>query len=65
MDTNVREELATQTLVGKANEVLSDRQTRKLSDRDRDIFLAMLDEDMEPNEAFNSAFEARDRLIAK
>ena len=47
------------------DEVLERHHTHKLSNRDRDIFLALLDADDEPNEALKSAFQAHDKLIAK
>lgn len=58
-------DFAIQTLVRTANEVLERQQARTLSDRDRDIFLALLDDEMEPNEALRSAFAAREHLLAK
>ena len=41
-------DFAVQALMARANEVLEHQPVRKLSDRDRDIFLAPLDEDAEP-----------------
>ncbi len=58
-------DFAVQTLVTKANEVLEHQHLRTLTDRDRDIFLAMLDADAEPNEALKSAFAAHKQLIAQ
>ena len=58
-------DFAIQTLVRTAQEVLERQQTRTLSDRDRDIFLALLDDETEPNEALRSAFAARAHLLAK
>mgnify|MGYP000323084526 CR=1 FL=1 len=58
-------DFAIQTLLERANEVLEHYEMRKLSDRDRDIFLALLDEEPQPNEALRGAFAAHDRLIAK
>lgn len=58
-------DFAIHALVNVADEVLERHHTRKLTDRDRDIFLAMLDADDEPNEALRSAFEAHNDLIAK
>ena len=46
-----------------AHEVLEQQQQRKLSDRDRDVFLAMLDADAEPNDALRNAFETHKQLI--
>ena len=50
-------DFAIQALIAKATEVLERQQLRILSDRDRDIFLAMLDSDAEPNEALRKAAE--------
>lgn len=52
-------------LTESADEVLERHQFRKLSKRDRDIFLAMLDADDDPNEKLVEAFRARRKLIAK
>ena len=49
----------------KQHEDLSEEVTTKLSDRDRDIFLALLDSDEEPNEALKSAFVVHKELIAE
>lgn len=46
-----------QTLVKRANEVLEHEHVRTLSDRDRDVFLALLDSDAGPNEALRQAAE--------
>ncbi len=48
-----------------ADEILERHHFRKLSNRDRDIFLAMLDSDDEPNEKLIEAFKARKELIAE
>lgn len=49
-----------------ADEVLERHHQRKLSNRDRDIFLTMLDDDdEEPNKALKDAFQARDEIIAR
>jgi len=58
-------DFAVHALVNIADEVLDRHSTRKLSDRDRDIFLAMLDADDEPNAALKSAFAAHKELIGK
>lgn len=39
--------------------------SRKLSNRDREIFLKMLDEPPEPNEALKNAAKRHNELIAK
>jgi len=48
-------DFATQTLLTRANEVLEHQQVRTLTDRDRDLFLALLDSDAGPNEALRAA----------
>ena len=58
-------DFAVHALVNIADEVLERQHTRRLSNRDRDIFLAMLDSEDEPNEALKSAFQAHRDLIAK
>jgi len=52
-------------LAESADEVLERHHFRKLTNRDRDIFLAMLDADDEPNEKLIDAFKARKELIAE
>ena len=52
-------------LTESANEVLESHDFRKLSIRDRDIFLAMLDADNEPNKKLIEASKARKELIAE
>lgn len=49
-------DFAASTLVREANEVLAAYETTTLSDRDRDVFLALLDAEDGPNEALQSAF---------
>lgn len=58
-------DFAVHALINIADEVLERHHTRKLSNRDRDVFLALLDADDEPNEALKSAFQAHQELIAK
>lgn len=58
-------DFAVHALINTANEVLERQNTHKLSDRDRDLFLASLDADDEPNEALKSAFQAHEDLISK
>jgi len=48
-----------------ADEILERHHFRNLSNRDRDIFLAMLDADDEPNEKLIEAFKIHDELIAE
>ncbi len=51
-------EFAASTLVRSAHEVIEQHDRTELSNRDRDIFLAMLDDaDAEPNEALAAAAE--------
>lgn len=50
-------DFAIHTLVHSADEVLERHRMRTLSDRDRDIFLALLEEDSEPNDALRKAAE--------
>ena len=48
-------DFAINALADTAEEVLEKHNTRKLSNRDRDIFLAMLENPPEPNEALKKA----------
>ncbi len=48
-------DFAVSALYRTAKEVLEGEQTTRLSNRDRDIFLAMLDSDAKPNEALKRA----------
>lgn len=50
-------QFAVSTLVQSAEEVLARRQTIHLSNRDRDLFLALLDADEGPNETLREAAE--------
>ncbi len=56
-------DFAITALANTAEEVLERHQTRVLSDRDRDIFLAMLEDDSEPNEALKKAVEEYKRRV--
>ncbi len=58
-------DFAVHALLNTADEVLDRQHTRRLTDRDRDIFLAMLNADDEPDEALKSAFQPYQDLIAK
>lgn len=51
------QDFAMQTLLRRANEVLEHQQERVLTDRDRDLFLALLDSDAGPNDALRTAAE--------
>lgn len=48
-----------------ADEILERHSFHKLSNRDRDIFLAMLEADEQPSEELSKAFEIRKKLIAR
>jgi len=48
-------DFAISALLQSAHETLERQAQRRLSDRDRDFFLKMLDEDVEPNEALKQA----------
>lgn len=50
-------QFAVSTLVQSAEEVLERRRTVHLSNRDRDLFLAMLDADEGPNQVLREAAE--------
>lgn len=58
-------DFAVHALIDMADKVLERHHSRKLTDRDRNLFLAILDTDDEPNEALRSAFEDHKDLIAK
>jgi uncharacterized protein (DUF1778 family) len=58
-------DFAVHSLINTADEVLERQHMRTLSNRDRDVFLALLDADDEPNEALKRAFKAHRDLIAK
>lgn len=58
-------DFAINALVNSANEVLERHQTRTLSDRDRDVFLALLDSDQEPNESLKRAAKDYKRYMKR
>lgn len=58
-------EFAVHALTNTADEILERQHARRLTDRDRDTFLAMLDADDEPNDALKDAFSAHRELIGK
>jgi uncharacterized protein (DUF1778 family) len=59
-------DFAISVLANSAADVLEKHQNRILSDRDRDIFLAMLDSDGEPNDELKKlAQEYKNRVISK
>lgn len=49
-------EFASSRLVQLAQQVVAEHNVARLTNRDRDIFLAMLDADSEPNAALRQAF---------
>lgn len=58
-------DFAIQALVTKANEVLEHQHVRTLTDRDRDIFLAMLDSEEGPNDALRQAAADYNRYMGR
>ena len=58
-------DFAITALANTAQEVLEKHHTTVLSDRDRDIFLAMLENPPEPNEALKKAVEEYKKRIIK
>src|SRR5215203_7254533 len=59
-------DFAITALLQRSEEVLEKHQTRMLSNRDRDIFLSMLENPPEPNEALKKAVrEYKKRVIKK
>lgn len=58
-------EFAVTALANTAEEVLERYRVTRLSDRDRDIFLAVLDRSSEPNQALKRAAKTHKRLIIK
>jgi uncharacterized protein (DUF1778 family) len=58
-------DFAKEALTQKAKAVLDEREVVQLSDRDRDIFLQLLDADPAPNAALEAAIEHHRRLIVR
>lgn len=58
-------DFAINAMVNSANEVLERHQTRTLTDRDRDVFLALLDSDQEPNDALKKAAKDYKRYMKR
>jgi uncharacterized protein (DUF1778 family) len=58
-------DFAISSLVQSAHNVLDRLAERRLSDRDRDLFLAILDEGAKPNEAIKKAARRYKRLKAR
>ncbi|MBI4580218.1 MAG: DUF1778 domain-containing protein [Planctomycetes bacterium] len=49
-------EFANSRLVEIARQIIAEHNVTRLTDRDRDVFLTMLDADAEPNAALRKAF---------
>lgn len=58
-------DFAVSALSETADEVLERYQVTELSNRDRDIFLSILDQKSEPNEFLRRAVKTHKRLIVK
>jgi uncharacterized protein (DUF1778 family) len=58
-------DFAIDALVTRADEVLEKHEVRVLTDRDRDIFLAMLDSPALPNEALKEAARRYKEITAE
>ncbi len=58
-------DFAISVLANSAEEVLEKHQTRTISDRDRDIFLNMLENPPEPNEALKKAVKNYKKRVVK
>ncbi len=58
-------EFTISNLTESADEIIERNDFRKLSNRDRDILLAMLDSDARPNKKLKKAFKAMKELIAE
>ncbi len=58
-------DFAVAALIDTADEVLERHHTAKLSNRDRDLFLAILDRDVMPNQHLKRAAETHRKLISE
>ncbi|MGQ0542815.1 MAG: type II toxin-antitoxin system TacA family antitoxin [Blastocatellia bacterium] len=58
-------DFAISALANSADEVLQQQQSRTLTNRDRDLFLAMLENPPEPNEALRKAVRNYKKHIKK
>ncbi|MGB7209063.1 MAG: DUF1778 domain-containing protein [Pyrinomonadaceae bacterium] len=58
-------DFAIAALANSADEVLHKHHSRKLSNRDRDLFLAMIENPPEPNEALRRAARNYNKQIKK
>ena len=56
-------DFATTVLAERARQVVEKHETTVLSNRDRDLFLAILDRDYEPNEALKRASKRLSRNV--
>lgn len=58
-------DFAINALVNSAEQVLENQHKRRLSDRDRDIFLKMLDKPPAPNDALRGVVKEHRRRVKK
>jgi uncharacterized protein (DUF1778 family) len=58
-------DFAVSTLLETADEILERYHVAELSNRDRDLFLAILDQDTRPNEKLLRAAQTHKKLIVK
>lgn len=58
-------DFAINVLASSADEVLDKHQNRTLSNRDRDLFLAMIENPPEPNEALKKAVQNYKKRVIK
>ena len=58
-------DFAVSTLLDTADEILERYHVAKLSNRDRDMFLAIIDRDVSPNEYLARAAKTHRKLIVK
>lgn len=56
-------DFATRSLIDAANSVLEREYTTRLSDRDRDLLLRLLDADDEPDEGLREAAELHRKFV--
>jgi uncharacterized protein (DUF1778 family) len=58
-------DFAVSTLIDTADEIIERHHTAKLSDRDRDIFLTILDKAAKPNQFLRRAGKTHKKIIIK
>ncbi|MGE3467369.1 MAG: DUF1778 domain-containing protein [Pyrinomonadaceae bacterium] len=58
-------EFAVSTLLKTADEILERYHVAELSNRDRDLFLSILDQETKPNEKLLRAAKTHEKLIVK